>query len=338
MRLLSNKLLLIAKTKTVTSYENVGKDVLDLMERYGLDPETTRIVRYDGDPAAARYDMPIEKDILCTTARANLPGPYYRVKPGQGNISDRNLVGHSYSKYILEVTLAMFGFDFFVCVSTGEILINCEALSIEQCIAFLIFCKIYASFNGRQRDAGVTPEQITIDHGNFCYNSMMQWPYGRRPSERDMRPVTFDVAREVNATVEDRCNRLLRQNRDDPRLNLNHQGQLFYNLKSKSDNPQLRQARSLIEKFDAIHAVHPEFVSMDRPSATAFSDNVICGYSRCTTENCINNVQKLPILSSMFQRYTETDACQDANKRSWCNSSWRDRNKNSKYSKFLSST
>ena len=335
MQLLSHKLLQIAKTKTVTSYENVGKDVLDLMQRYGLDPETTRIVRYDGDPVAERYGMVIEKDILLTTARANLPGPFYRVKAGQGNISDRNLKGHSYSKYILEVALAMFGFDFFVCVSTGEILINCEALSIEQCMAFVFFCKIYASFNGRQRDAGYTPEQITIDHGNFCSNSMMQWPYGRRPSERDMRPVTFDLAREVNDTIGDRCNRLLRQNRDDPKQNLNHQGQLFYNLKSNPDNLQLKQANNLIEKFDAIHAVHPEFVSMDRPSATAFADNVICGYSRCLTKNCINNVQKLPILHGMFQRFSETDACQDANKRSWCNNLWRDRNMNSKYNFFF---
>ena len=90
-----------------------------------------------------------------------------------------------------------------------------------------------------------------------------------------------------------------------------------------------------MEKFDAIHAIHPEFVSMDRPSATAFADNVICGHSRCVTENCTNNVQKLPILKAMFTRFTETDACKDANLRSWCNSSWRDRNMNSKFLIFL---
>ena len=329
--MLSNKLLIIAKTKTVISYEQVGADVIKLMHKYGFDPETSRIVQYDGDPIAARYQMPIEKNILLTTARANLPGPYYRVKPGQGKISDRNLEGHSYTKYILEVVLTMFGFDFFVCVSTGEILINCEALSVEQALAFVFFCKIFASFNGRQRDAGYTPEQITIDHGKFCLNSMMQWPYARRPSERDMQPVTFDVAREVNGIVGDQMDRLLRQNRDDPKQNPNHQGQRFYNIKSNPGNLQLRSADSLIEKFDAIHAVHPEFVSMDRPSATAFSDNVICAYSRCLTENCTNNVQKLPKLKEIFARFTETDACQDANKLGWNEAAWKDRNRNSKY-------
>jgi len=310
LQLLSNDLLQIAKTKSVISFEDVGSDVIKLMHRYGFDPETSRIVRYDGDP-----------------------GPFYRVKAGQGNISDRNLEGHSYTKYLLEVVLSWFGFDFFVCVSTGEILINCEGLSVEQAEAFVLFCKIFASFNGRQRDAGYTPEQITIDHGKFCLNTMMQWPYTRRPTERDMRPVTFDVAREVNDIVKDQMDRLLRQNRDDPKQNPNHQGQLFYNIKSRPGNLQLRNANSLIEKFDIIHAAHPEFVSMDRPSASAFVDNVICGYSRCVTENCTNNVQKLPVLKEMFSRFVELDACQDANKLSWNEAAWKDRNVNSKLPK-----
>ena len=334
--MLSYRLNLVAKTKRVTSYEDVDSDVLSLMKMFNLDSTKMRIVRYDGDAIATRYMMEREMDYSCTTPRGNLPGPYYRVKAGfatpkVGEKNERNVAGHGYLKYLLEVVLEMFGFDFFICVSTGEVLINCETLCIEQTEAFILFVMIFCSYNDRMRDAGCTPEQITLDHGKFCTNSMMQWPYARRASERDMQMVTYDMAREVNDIVTDRIDRLLRQNHDDPTRNLNHQGQRFHDIRTNPDNKHVLEAKNLISKFDAVHSSHPEFVSMDRPSTSAFSDNVVCGYARCFTQNCANNLHKLPVLRDMFKRFAETPACEDADSTPWSNSAWRDRNKNSKY-------
>jgi len=131
------------------------------MAAFNYDARKMRIVRYDGDPACLRYMMPQEKNCSLTTPRGNVSGSGYRVKLGFGIKIGREQEGHGYMRYIVEVILTMFGFNYYVVVSTGDVYIECDGLIHEQCEALRVFIKIYASYNERQRDAGYTPEAIT---------------------------------------------------------------------------------------------------------------------------------------------------------------------------------
>ena len=329
MQQIGNRLLVIVKTMRLTSYDGVSHDVLSKMEAFNYDVSKMRIVRFDGDAACKKYKIPLEKDCALSTPRGNMQGSCFRVRGGFGDLS--LIKGHGYSKYLMEVILKKFGIDCYIGVANGEIIIECEKLCLEQVEALIFFVKIFASFNPMQRDAGYTPESINEEHGRFCVASMAQWPYGLRPSERRMEVVNFAMAKHLNEMVDDDLDRLLRENRDDPGRNLNHHGQMVHDIKCNPNNVRIKDTRSLAPKFDLVHEAHPQFVSMDRPVESRYLDNVVCGYNRCFSADCANNLARLPLLQDIFTRFKATKAVDNSDKESWVEDKWKNRNRSSMY-------
>ena len=293
----------------------------------GYDEKDARIIWFNGHPDGAKYFGRQEKRICLTTVRGNLPGIYFRIKAGKtGRNSKSGLV-----KNILLVMLKEFGFDFFVCVSTDEIFVNGAEMCYEQCKAFRLFWKIFAAHNHIQRDAGFTWQKLTEEEGPFCAQSMTQWPVTAQDYEQDKQPITREMVKWINNLVHDKVERLNAENSSEERQNPNYQGQLFSEAKQEDRNNRIRNASHLSAKLSVIHETRSELVSLDRPTATPFIDGIICGYAKCFSISCGNNVAKIEILREIFNRYKQSVTCIQHNQTTWSDGIWLERNTQSEY-------
>ena len=294
----------------------------DKLAQLGYSEKDARIIWYNGHADGAKYFGRQEKRLCLTTVRGNLPGIYFRIKAGK---STRNAKS-GMIKNILLVMLEEFGFDFFVCVTTDEIFVNGAEFCYEQCKAFRLFFKIFAAHNHIQRDAGYTWQKLTEEYGTFCAQSMTQWPVTTPEYEQDRQPISREMVKWINNLVHDKVERLNAVNSSEERQNPNYQGQLFSEAKQDDRSNRVRDAKTLSAKLSIIHETRAELISLDRPTATPHIDGVICGYAKCFSISCANNVAKVEVLRGIFDRFKQTSMCQDHNRTSWSDGIWLNRN------------
>ena len=182
MNCVSDDLETILATMSIHSYDNEPAEVRNRMQRLGYDLNDPKmvIVRYDSDPTSVMHGFSQILNCSLQSGLGNFPGPYLAVNCGSGNTAKSpELRGHPELKYLLMNVLMQFSIPFYVCVKTGNIMINVAHLCKEQVRAFRRFAVLYCLFNERQFIAGYDyayfnktyPEKFSFEHN--C-----KWPTG----------------------------------------------------------------------------------------------------------------------------------------------------------------
>ena len=225
------------------------------------------------------------------------------------------------SKYLIAIMLKKFGIKFFSVVKNGYIAIDISSVTLDQCSLLLKFASFLAMFNPITRKAGYTHAWFDNEYPEGF--SKDQWCYPPPASIDNFIHCTDPKAHFYTGLEHDElvkaANDLVQQTHHD--LELSPMTECLRYLVAKNKITDDIANLSQKSQENEIHRIDPRLVSFSRPAVSVSLDGVVCGMTRCYSQECQNNRRHAVEFQILICKWKDTEEYWDSHYAPWVSAS-----------------